>query len=170
MEQQDTIAQEIAPQVPTEQQVEAPPQPQEEGALSSAPNPLSESDQNVEAPKEQKDQAQWYAADRAAFDNAYPDVDKEALFADDDFCDYAVGKVGVWPLADIYRGYKRMQSRFAREGQVMAARASNPGSLRQTAADGEGEYYTLQQMQSMSPAYIEAHWDKVQQSIKHLGN
>lgn len=32
----------------------------------------------------------------------------------------------------------------------------------------ETEYYTLEQLQSMSAKYIEEHWDKVQRSLRRL--
>ena len=112
----------------------------------------------------------WYAADSADFAVRFPDVDRQALFDDDYFLDYAQGKVGVIPLADIYEGYRRLLTQLGRREQVQAARQASPGSLRQVALDAGEEYYSLQQMQSMSAAYIEQHWDKVQQSLKRLSN
>lgn len=110
----------------------------------------------------------WFAADSAAFDQAYPELDKETLFADESFLDYADGKVGRVPLATIYRGYCHLLSKVQADKRVSAARDASPGSLRQPALDADGEYYTRKQMQAMSPAFIEAHWDKVQRSLKNL--
>ena len=110
----------------------------------------------------------WYEADSAAFDEAYPDLDKEALFADGDFLAYAEGKVGAKPLADIYGGYLRLKRNILGVERTKAARAHATGSLGQAARDAEAEYYTLAEMQAMSPRYIEEHWDKVQQSLKRL--
>jgi hypothetical protein len=111
---------------------------------------------------------EWFAADSQAFGTAFPYVDKEALFGDEDFVNYAEGKVGSLPLADIYRGYLRLKKNAMTAARTQAARANATGSLRQTAAEAEAEYYTLAEMQQMSAKYIEDHWDKVQKSLKRL--
>ena len=111
---------------------------------------------------------EWYRADGEAFDKAYPDLDKEALFADEDFLSYAEGKVGQTPLADIYRGYMRLNKSLIGKERRDAARANATGSLKGASAVGEGEYYSLAEMQSMSAKFIEEHWDKVQKSLKRL--
>lgn len=116
----------------------------------------------------QKGSDEWYRQDSAAFDSAYPTLDKDALFADEDFLSYAEGKVGEVPLAEVYDGYLRLKKSLADKARTQVARANAAGSLRQAASDGEQEYYTLGEMQAMSPKYIEEHWDKVQKSLKRL--
>ena len=139
-----------------------------------ADQPQDAQPQEADEPKEEENnQPQvgsdaWFAADSAAFDRAYPELDKEALFADESFLDYAEGKVGRVPLATIYQGYCHLLSKVQADKRVSAARDASPGSLRQSVMDADGEYYTRKQMQAMSPAFIEAHWDKVQRSLKNL--
>jgi len=111
---------------------------------------------------------EWYHKDREAFDKAYPNLDKEALFADEDFLAYAEGKVGEVPLTDIYDGFVRLKKSLSEKARTQAARANAAGSLRQAAMDSEHEYFTLAEMQGMSAKYIEDHWDKVQKSLKRL--
>lgn len=111
---------------------------------------------------------EWYRKDSAAFDQEYPALDKDALFADEDFLAYAEGKVGEVPLADVYRGYLRLKKSLTEKARAQAARNNASGSLRQAASDGDNEYYTLGEMQAMSAKYIEQHWDKVQKSLKRL--
>ena len=113
---------------------------------------------------------QWFDADSRRFASDYPDVDRQALFRDQFFLDYAQGKVGTMPLGNIYAGYMRLVQQLGRRQQVQAARQASPGSLRQVTVDAADEYFTLQQMQSMSAQYIEQHWDKVQQSLKRLSD
>ena len=110
----------------------------------------------------------WYKRDSEAFDKAYPTLDKDALFADEGFLSYAEGKVGEVPLVEIYEGYVKLKKTLTEKARTQAARANAAGSLRQTASDGEREYYTLSEMQAMSAKYIEEHWDKVQKSLKRL--
>lgn len=112
--------------------------------------------------------APWYARDSRAFAEAYPDLDRGALFADPDFLGYAEGKVGSMPMITIYEGWLHLVEHLRANDRVQAARQASPGSLRQSAQDAEGEYYTLKQMQGMSSEYIEAHWDKVQRSLQRL--
>lgn len=123
-----------------------------------------------EAPVE-KGSAAWYAEDREAFVAAHPEVGLESLLEDGCFLDFADGKVGNIPLAEIYEGYCRWKDALAvhrKTALVDSARKRSPGSLRATHGAAVGEFFTLQEMQAMSADEIEAHWDKVQKSIKKL--
>lgn len=133
-----------------------------EQTASSAP------DQDAEVPPVAGSDG-WYQADSEAFATVHPEVDRQTLFADPDFLDYAEGKVGNVPLATIYDGYRRLVDRLSTaHSRTLAARERAPGSLRQVAAPAESEFYTLAEMQGMSSSFIEQHWDKVQKSLAHL--
>ncbi len=114
------------------------------------------------------DEGEWYAQDSRRFAETYPDLDREALFADGAFLDYAEGKVGKQPLSQIYEGYMRWRTNLAAPTRAQAARAASYGSLQEHAAPAEAEFYTLEEMKAMSSAYIEQHWDKVQKSLSRL--
>lgn len=152
--------------VTTEPQEEQ--QPQQETEVQSQQEPEAQPQKAAEAQPEQGSD-QWFAQDERDFGRAYPDVDREALFADPHFLDYAEGKVGKLPLGDIYAGYQRLRDALGQAAaRTQEARKRATGSLKQNAVDSEAEYYTLAEMQAMSTKYIEEHWDKVQRSLAQL--
>lgn len=111
------------------------------------------------------------------FKTAYPDVDLQELAKDTDFDDFARGKIGNEPLADIYGQYLAFRERVtgdaakkAQQREVAAKAKANAavGSLSNESDQQQSEYYTLEQLQAMSPAEIDKNWDKVQKSLKRL--
>ena len=155
-----------------EQSVEAIPQPfldepevapQEEAPSEQVPEQHPEGQQESEAIKP-SDEADWYREDRKAFDEAYPDVDKEILFGKEDFIDFAEGKVGVMPMTEIYRRYLKWRGPSARE----LARKASPGALGKAQPPAEAEFYTLNEIRKLTPQDIDRDWDKVQRSLKRL--
>ena len=148
-------AAQTTPDVPRAEEVRPPDEGKGDGEQQVADAPTTGSDE-------------WYEQDSAAFAAAYPDLDVRSLVTDPDFLDYADGKIGRMPMAEVYEGYQRMTHRLHERYRVQNARAGSPGSLRQSAEDAEREYYTLAEMQGMSSRFIEQHWDKVQRSLKRL--
>ena len=67
------------------------------------------------------------------FSAAHPEIKIETLMADEDFLDYADGKIGNKPLAQIYDDYaKRFLSKKQERKEEPAVKKS-PGSLGQPA-------------------------------------
>ena len=146
------------------------------------PKYRAEQDRQAEAGRQaEREQADFFARDREAFVQKYPDVDLEGLITDADFADYAEGKVGKKPLAEIYAGYLKLtekQGAKARESaraevsaaeqraaQALANAKATPGS-----AVGEGsaepEYFTSEQVKAMSKSEIARNLEKIQESMR----
>lgn len=113
----------------------------------------------------------WFASDREAFAEKYPDVKLDDLISDEAFADYADGKVGKKPLAEIYEGYLRQSARYeerarTRAAQAAANREASPGALG-TAGTGDTGFYTREQVQAMSFAEVQRNLTKINESMKH---
>lgn len=122
--------------------------------------------------KEREEQeAAWFRSDREAFSKKYPDVSLDELISDEDFADYADGKVGKKPLAEIYEGYLRQSARFeerarTRAAQAVANREASPGALG-TAGSSDTGFYTPEQVDAMSKSEVKKNLDKINESMKH---
>ena len=122
------------------------------------------------AAKEEQKTREWFENDKAAFVNKHPDVDLDTLISDSDFADYADGKVGRIPLADIYEGYnafvKRSQkSADAKAAQALANKKASPGALSGGTAP-QSEYFTPEKVRGMSRAEVHKNYDKIRASMK----
>lgn len=142
-------------------------------------NSLTE--EGVEGDEEEKELSlgsdEWYKRDREAFDRAYPELDKEELFSNRDFLNFAEGKVGVRGLAEIYSDYNLLVKTIREKAFEEAEREfenriskaqSTPGSLTEVADVSDNGYYTLEEMKRMSQEFVEAHWDKVRESLRRI--
>lgn len=119
---------------------------------------------------EEARQAEWYKQDREAFAAKHPDVDVASLINDERFALYAEGKVGMWPLAQIYEGYLGLlgdQSRQARNmaAQMIANKKASPGAL-SSADGGEKDFFSAEEVKKMSPAEVSKHYDTIRASMK----
>lgn len=119
--------------------------------------------------QKRKDKEKWFIEDRADFVSKYPDVDIEALIKDEDFAEYADGKVGEIPLAKIYEGYSKFTAKYEKKAkQIAAQRVANqkasPGSLSSTNPSDNG-FYTKEQVEKMSTEEIKKDYDKVRASM-----
>ena len=121
--------------------------------------------------------AEWYRKDGEDFKKKYPDVDILELAKDEGFADYADGKVGRKPLADIYAGYQKLKGGNADKtaddktarglaAQMIANRKASPGAL-SSAEGGEGAFFTREEVLKMSVAECEKNLDKIQKSMKY---
>lgn len=113
----------------------------------------------------------WYADDRSAFEKAFPDVKLDELLVDPDFIDYARAKVEAKvPMADIYRGYRRLEDKFRKQAEDRAAQAvaNARAGVGSKASSGEAvsDYFTPEQVDKMSPDEIERNLDKIHKSMK----
>lgn len=116
-------------------------------------------------------QDEWFAADKEAFGKAHPDVDIRKLISDEHFIEYAQGKLGVFPLAEIYDGYSKLKQSFRKEADESAARAianskASPGALSGTTGSPEKEFFTAEEVRSMSREEVKANYDKIMKSMK----
>ena len=105
-----------------------------------------------EVKKNEKDK-EWYANDRTAFVEAYPNVDLNDLINDEDFQLFSKGKVGITPLKEIYADYLTLVSKYEQkaksEARKKAAKGmSSTGSVKNE--EVEPEYYPLEEIKKYS--------------------
>lgn len=122
------------------------------------------------AARRAEEEQQWFEKDRASFLEKHPTVNLDELIADEDFADYADGKVGKKPLAEIYEGYLRSAARFEerarnRAAQAVANREASPGALG-TAGSSDTGYYTPEQVDAMSFEEVKKNLPKINESMK----
>ena len=125
--------------------------------------------ERAEEEQKRKDKEKWFIDDRADFVSKYPDVDIEALIKDEDFAEYADGKVGVVPLSKIYEGYAKFTAKYEKKAkqiatQRVANRKASPGSLSSTNPSDSG-FYTKEQVEKMSTEEIKKDYEKVRASM-----
>jgi hypothetical protein len=120
--------------------------------------------------KKAAEDREWFENDRAAFIKANPNVDFEALIRDEQFADYADGKIGKRPLAEIYANYQKFSANAEkgardRAAQTLANAKASPGSL--TGAGGaENGHFTREQVRAMSQAEVHKNYEKIVESMK----
>lgn len=122
-----------------------------------------------EKERTEAEQRAWYEKDRADFAAKYPDADISALIESESFKDYARGKVGEMPLAEIYEGYLRLTAQIENDANRKAAQAvanakASPGALA-GAAQVDADFFTRDQVKAMTPAQIGANYDKIRKSM-----
>lgn len=121
--------------------------------------------------------AEWYRKDGEDFAKKYPDVNLEELAQDEGFADYADGKVGRKPLAEIYAGYQKLkggnadktaENKTARglAAQMIANRKAAVGSV--TNANGtDSDFISKEAASKMSVSECEKNYDKIIKSMPH---
>lgn len=155
--------------------------------VADYPRFKAEADRQAEAGRQAaQKEADFIARDRVAFMETYPDVDLDTLIADADFADYADGKVGRKPLAEIYAGYLRLsekqsagakaeaeaRAKAAEEraqsaaAQALANARATPGSATGTGGNPEPGFFTKAQVEAMSEADIARHQDAIWKSMQ----
>lgn len=122
------------------------------------------------AEAEAEKQNEWYRNDREDFVKKYPDVDLPRLIADKSFAEYADGKVGRKPLAEIYEGYERLVRSADKKAENKAAQAlanskASPGALSGGGAP-ENDFFTREQVKAMSREEVRKNYDKITESMK----
>ena len=120
--------------------------------------------------EESEKEAEWFRCDREQFAKKYPDVDLAELVKDKKFIRYADGKVRKMPMSEIYEGYAEMLGEFEAEAntkakRILANKKASPGAL-SSSYDGDGEYFTPEQVRSMSAADVHRNYDKIRESMK----
>lgn len=79
-------------------------------------------------------QKEWIANDKADFATKHPDVNLDELLNDDLFRNFALGKVGNFPMDKIYKDFQTFLTQSEkrateRAAQILANNASSPGGV-----------------------------------------
>ena len=122
------------------------------------------------AAAEQAKEAEWYRNDREDFIKKRPDVDLSKLITDRQFAEYAEGKIGKRPLAEIYEGYERLVKAAGKSAETKAAQAlanskASPGALSGSRAP-TSEFFTKEQVHAMSKEEVKKNYDRIVESMK----
>lgn len=125
----------------------------------------------AEAAKQEQKQSRekWVENDKKEFFEKHPDVDLNALFADEKFKKFAYGKIGNIPMASIYEDYSELKSEIDKEAKkiatrLMANKQSSPGSLVDT---GEPEAdWSIEDIKNMSPEEVSKNYDKIMKILQ----
>ena len=120
------------------------------------------------ADKAQKEK-EWFDADRAAFVDKFPEVDIEELIKNEQFAEYADGKVGVKPLSEIYEGYNRFLKKAQASADTKAAQAlanshASPGALSGSQTPDK-DFFTAEQVRAMSREEVKKNYEKIKESM-----
>lgn len=112
---------------------------------------------------------EWYRNDRDAFRTKHPDVDVSELISDPMFRQYADGRVGTVPLAELYDGYQALAREFEKKSrkiasQMVANKKASPGALAGTGTQTSG-FYTREQVARMSQKEVSEHYDDIRKSM-----
>lgn len=80
--------------------------------INDLPSRLARMDREAQAEKKAKEEAEAKKneaidSDIRNFKAKFPDIDAKALMKDENFSDYAEGKLGNKPLSEIYEGYQK---------------------------------------------------------------
>lgn len=114
--------------------------------------------EEAKAAAEKAKETNWYAADRAEFQKAHPEVTDEVLnelLQDETFSAFADKMVGKVPLKDIYESYNTIRGIFDGEAhdkaeRMYAKKLSSPASL------GEpGEFTPKKRVEDLTDAEME---------------
>lgn len=110
------------------------------------------------------------AEDMAKLRVAHPDVTLEKLMADQDFLDYAEGKVGIKPLTTIYEGYLKLTGKTKTEKEEEKVVKPSVGSL-SNPTNEQPEFYTKAQLDKFTSQELrrmsEKEFQKVEKSREH---
>ena len=105
--------------------------------------------------------------------SAYPDVNINALIADESFSDYADGKLGRMPLKNVYEGFLGFVDRNKRDAvnraaQMVANAKASPGAL-SSAGKANEPYFSFEQVKAMSRSEVHRNYDKIMKSMQKWG-
>lgn len=173
MEELESLAVEEVAAEETATEAEAPPDaPPADGETDGATDgeaPSAEQTPDGEGEEVEVGSQEWYRRDREAFAAAYPDVPLEGLVRDPAFTLYSEGKVGRLPMAEIYRGFRRLEEELEgrarqRAAQTVANRMASPGTLG-SAGSAESDYFSAEQVRAMSPHEVRENYDKIRRSM-----
>jgi hypothetical protein len=116
---------------------------------------------------------EWYENDLKDFENKYPDVDITKLDEDQRFLKFAKGKIGVYPLAEIYTDFVELfgelESTVKTElkNKLQRQQAYSQASVKINSASSEPTYYSMDQLRKMSKEEISKNYEKVMKSYEY---
>lgn len=109
------------------------------------------------------------------FHTSHPDIDPEALFRDEDFLEYADGKLGKKSLSEVYASFTGLKKRLAGESDTAAEEAKQAqaaanakagvGSLSSSHKE-TGGFYTPEQVRAMTKEEVHANFEDIKKSMK----
>lgn len=117
----------------------------------------------LESSKTESEKAQKEISE---LEQTYPNINVKALLENEQFSDYAEGKVGKKTLKEMYEGFKKLTNNFSfektknNEAKNNASNISLKGS--QPAPKG---LLSMEQIKRMSQSEIDKNWDIVQKSL-----
>jgi len=112
--------------------------------------------------------------DWQAFTTAHPEIKLDSLMADKKFLDYADGKIGNKPLAQIYKNYQEFIQPVAKVEKKEETKPPlvkpSPGSLSSNVKTEE-EFYTREQLNAFTPQELrkmsDKDWNRVAKSKEY---
>ena len=118
---------------------------------------------------------QWRISEKDLkdFENKYPDVDITKLDEDQRFLKFAKGKIGVYPLAEIYTDFVELfgelESTVKTElkNKLQRQQAYSQASVKINSASSEPTYYSMDQLRKMSKEEIRKNYEKVMKSYEY---
>ena len=122
--------------------------------------------------KEQQRQ-EWFDKDKVDFETKHPDVDLTELAQDKTFMKFAKGKIGNIAMAEIYSDYNEMvealgsekeKAAKAKVKQIIANKNASPGAVASNTTTND--FFTREQVKSMSPEEVKKNLDKINESQK----
>lgn len=128
--------------------------------------------EEAKAAAEKAKETDWYAADRAEFRKAHPEVTDDALnelLQDETFSAFADKMVGKVPLKDIYESFNTMRGIFDGEAnekaeRMYAKKLSSPASL-----GGTGNFVPKRRIEDIPDAEFESMIEKAKRGeLKHI--
>ncbi len=120
--------------------------------------------------EQEEEKSRFYRDDAENFFQQYPDADIEALAKDESFVSFAKGKIGSFPLAEIYSDYLSLTQMFNEKAKKIAAQSyanmrATPGSL--TSSENIGNsFFTPEQVDAMNQEEVLRNYDLIRESMK----
>ena len=128
-----------------------------------------------EAEETKAEGKQRMATEVNEFREKFPDVNMTELLRDEDFAEYAEGKLGKKSISEVYGAYlshverlsgKRTDSGEERkQAQAAANQKASVGSLKSSHKESQ-DYYTPDQVRAMSRAEIKKNFEVIKESMK----
>ena len=109
--------------------------------------------------------------DLEEFANAHPNVDVNEVLQDGMFMSFAEGKLGKKSLSEVYSQYLPIKEAISgakreaeKDAHAEAVAGAAVGSLTNSSAPPEGEFFTKEQVLKMSPKEVHDKYEKIRKS------
>lgn len=123
----------------------------------------------AEEAQREAQETEWYRQDREAFVAKHPEVDLTALLANEQFQEFAEGKVGNLTLSEIYEKFIKIVGAYEEKtkkiaAQMVANRKASPGPL-SSPTGNTTPFFTREQVAKMSEAEVSRNFDAIRASM-----